>query len=119
MITQMTPEERAEWAQMEREMQMAVAQQERNERIAEKIKAQFHPYDGSHQQLEKAIKASMHNPDSYDHVSTDWGLVDTVSNTLQVKTVYRGTNMYGAVVTNYVIVKASIDDGSIIKVIEG
>lgn len=80
----------------------------------ERIKQSFSPWDGSHHGLEKRIKASMHNPDSYDHVKTVyWDMKDH----LVVRTTYRGTNGFGAVVTNSNKAKVSLD-GVVLAIIE-
>lgn len=63
------------------------------------IAQQFSSWDGSHRGLERVVKAAMKNPGSFDHVSTtyrDQGV------TLLVRMVYRGTNSFGAVVTEHV-----------------
>lgn len=61
------------------------------------IAAQFSSWNGSHHKVEAALKARMHNPDSYKHVETRYS-VD--SDTITVITTYRGTNGFGAVVTS-------------------
>lgn len=79
----------------------------------EKIEAQFSAWDGSHINLERLIKRSMNNPDSYDHVKTIyWDRGDF----LVVRTTFRGTNVFGGVVTNSVTAKVSLD-GQVIEVI--
>nr|MBC8555682.1 hypothetical protein [Candidatus Brocadiales bacterium] len=80
-----------------------------------KIKAQFSTWDGSHKNLEKLIKKSMNDPDSYEHVETNaWDMKDH----LVVKTTFRGKNAFGGTVTNWVKAKVSIDNGKILEVIE-
>lgn len=59
------------------------------------IKSQFSPWDGSHRNVESALKAQMKNPKSYEHVETGY----TVGGgSITVVTTYRGTNGFGAVV---------------------
>lgn len=80
----------------------------------ELIGKHFSVWDGSHEALTKAIKASMHNPDSYDHVETVyWDRGDH----LTVKTTYRGTNAFGGIVTNWVTADVTLD-GKIIDVVD-
>ncbi|MDO9289973.1 MAG: hypothetical protein Q7U09_00215 [Hydrogenophaga sp.] len=68
------------------------------------IKSQFSPWDGSHRNVEAALKARMKNPKSYEHVETGY----TVGGgSITVVTTYRGTNGFGAVVTNQAI--ATVD----------
>nr|WP_067289824.1 stage II sporulation protein M [Marinobacterium profundum] len=62
----------------------------------QRIEQHFSKWDGSHEGLTPIIKASMHNPESYEHVKTTY--VDG-GETLQVTTAFRGTNAFGAVVT--------------------
>lgn len=77
------------------------------------IKDQFSPWDGSHRNLERLIKKSMNDPDSYDHDKTVyWDKGDF----LIVKTTFRGKNAYGGVVKNWV--KAKVDmNGNVLQVI--
>jgi len=63
----------------------------------ELIKAQFSLWDGSHTKLTKAIKASMNDPSSYEHVSTTYH--DPPGDRLVITTTFRGKNAFGAVVT--------------------
>jgi hypothetical protein len=69
--------------------------------------------NGAHRQLEKIVKASMHNPDSYKHVKTVY--LDEGDH-LIVFTTFRGTNAFGGVIAN--TVKARCDlNGSVLKII--
>jgi len=79
-----------------------------------KIEMQFSVWDGSHRNLERFIKMTMNDPDSYDHVKTAyWDMGDY----LIVKTTFRGKNAFGGVVVNWV--KAKVDlDGNIINIME-
>lgn len=63
------------------------------------IEKQFSQFDGSHTLLEKMIKRSLKNPDSYEHVETVYW---DKGNYILVKTTYRGTNSFNAVVTDSV-----------------
>jgi len=74
-------------------------------RKLQKIESQF-TWDGAHRNLERIIKESMHDPDSYKHVKTVYWERD---NHLIVWTTVRGTNAFGGVITNTVRAKVSID----------
>lgn len=79
----------------------------------DKIKSQFSTWDGSHIEFTKLIKQSMNNPKSYEHVKTTYAEYD---NYIIVLTQFRGTNAFGAVVTNYMKAKYSID-GKLIEIV--
>jgi len=75
----------------------AVVVEKTSEQIrAEEVQKCFSSRDGSHDELTRTIKAGMKNPDSYKHVETRY--VDNGTHLLVV-TQYRGTNSFGAVVT--------------------
>lgn len=92
--------------QAEQERKAAAARQKR-------IEAQFSGWDGSHRTLERLIKANMHNPDSYEHVETVYG---DRGDHLMVKTTYRGTNGFGAIVTNSITAKVDLD-GNVLEIV--
>ncbi len=80
----------------------------------DKIQAQFHPWDGSHINLERYIESIMNDPDSYDHVETVyWDRGDY----LIVQTTFRGKNAFGGVVINSIKAKVSLD-GQVLSIIE-
>lgn len=79
-----------------------------------KVESQFSAWDGSHRGLERIIKKTMNDPDSYDHVETVYW--DRGSH-LVVKTTFRGKNAFGGVVVNWVKAKSDMD-GNIIEIIE-
>lgn len=79
--------------------------------LQERIKSQFSGWDGSHRKVEAAIKSRMHNPDSYKHVETRYAVE---GNTISIVTRYRGTNGFGATVTNSAV--ATVDmDGNVLS----
>jgi len=61
------------------------------------IQQQFSKYDGSHYNSEAWIQKAMNDPDSYEHVSTEYTDRDGV---LYVKTTFRGKNGFGALILN-------------------
>ena len=78
------------------------------------IERQFSDRDGSHGNLERVIKQSMNDPDSYDHVETVyWDRGDH----LVVRTTFRGKNAFGGIVKNSVKAKVSLD-GQVLQILE-
>lgn len=93
---------------IKKKMQAAAAQRAA---LETKVQSQFSGYDGSHRKVEAAVKASMHNPDSYEHVETRY---QAGTEAITVVTTFRGTNKFGAVVTNKAI--ATVDgDGNVLS----
>jgi len=91
------------------EKQKQIAAEERKK----KIESQFSAWDGSHRNLERVIKESMNDPDSYEHVKTVyWDRGDH----LIVKTTFRGKNAFGGVVKNSVTAKVSLD-GQVLQIL--
>ena len=79
----------------------------------DRVESQFSAWDGSHPALTRLIKSSMHDPSSYEHVSTYFR--DAGSH-IVVETTFRGTNAFGAVVINEVL--ATVDfEGNVIAII--
>jgi len=58
----------------------------------------FSSWDGSNRELVSAVKTGMHNPSSFEHVHTRLGGADDSDQRAFVMT-YRGTNAFGATVT--------------------
>lgn len=68
----------------------------------ELIESQFSVWDGSHPGVTRAIKASMNDPKSYDHVETVfWDRGEY----LMIRTRFRGKNAFGGVILNTVNAK--------------
>jgi hypothetical protein len=80
----------------------------------EKIEAQFSARDDSHRALTAYIKEHMNNPESFEHVDT--GFKKDAAGNLLVKTVFRGTNAFGGVVTNQVVARVDLD-GNILQIV--
>lgn len=85
-----------------------------NEERQKNIESQFSSWNGSHRNLERLIKSSMNDPDSYDHVETTY--VNN-GNHLRVVTRFRGRNAFGGVITEVVEAKVGIN-GQILEVVE-
>jgi len=80
----------------------------------EKIEIYFSAWDGSHIGLTKLIKGSMHDPSSYKHVETGY---QDKGDHLIVKTTFRGKNVFGGIVMNWVIAKVDLE-GNVLEIIE-
>lgn len=80
-----------------------------------KIKNQFSAYDGSHMALERYIKSTMNDPDSYEHISTKYNIAG--DHTLLVTTIFRGKNAFGAMVVNKVVAYTGIVTGEVVRVV--
>ncbi|MFB2853507.1 DUF4875 domain-containing protein [Aeromonas allosaccharophila] len=78
-----------------------------------KLESQFSAWDGSHRTLERAIKKSMNDPDSYEHVETTYR---DLGDSLIVSTTFRGKNGFGGVVKNTVVAQVDLD-GNILNII--
>ena len=70
------------------------------ERHAQHFREHFVEQDGSVKPLVDYVKASMHNPDSFVHVKTT---IHDGSEPFLIKMEFRGTNVFGGVVTNTVL----------------
>lgn len=79
---------------------------------SKKVQGFFSPYDGSHRGLEKSIKSSMNDPDSYDHVETRYR---DDSTTILVTTKFRGKNAFGGVIVNYAKGKLDGQTGELLE----
>lgn len=80
---------------------------------AEKIKNSFNSWDGSHYELTRLIKKNMHDPESYQHVSTRF---HDDRDSLLIRTSYRGKNAFGAVVLNRLVARVDLD-GNLVQII--
>lgn len=77
--------------------------------------AMFSDWDGSHQKTIDLVKLSMHNPNSFEHVETRHLITDKNKNIVIIMQ-YRGTNLFGAIVTNYIKVKYSLN-GTLLNIL--
>lgn len=77
----------------------------------------FSGWDGSYRPLEKFIKEHMNDDDSYKHVSTMYHLILNKDPHARVTTVYRGKNMYGAVVKEQITARVNLKTGEIESII--
>ena len=91
-LAAMTPEQRAEY-QKEQQRQALASQ------FANKFERKF---DGSIKPVVEYVKSHMKNPDSFKHVKTEWFISTDADRQYIVRMQYRGTNSFGAVVTENV-----------------
>ncbi len=80
----------------------------------DKIEKQFSAWDGSHYNLTKTLKKNMHDPSSYEHVSTKYW---DMKNYITVQTTFRGKNMFGAKILNTFKAKVSLN-GIILEIVD-
>jgi hypothetical protein len=71
-------------------------EQKTERKAKDRLMANFHP-DGTHINLVKMVKSAMHNPRSFEHVETKYLEQD---GKIYLWMTYRGTNAFGAIVTN-------------------
>lgn len=82
------------------------------------FKDNFSGWDGSYRPLEKQIKASMNDDSSYKHVSTVYHLILNKDPHAIVKTTFRGTNAYGAVVKQTVAARVDVRTGEVVSILD-
>jgi len=64
---------------------------------SEVVDSSFLPFIGVHEELENAIKPSMNDPDSYQHVQSRY---QDNTTTIYVITTFRGKNSFGGIITS-------------------
>ncbi|WP_367971723.1 hypothetical protein RJD38_21995 (plasmid) [Vibrio scophthalmi] len=77
---------------------------------------QFSPYDGAFRPLEKALKNSIGDKDSYEHVSSKFRLVMDGAPYALVETTFRVNNNQGVKVKNSVTAKVDILSGEMVGI---
>ncbi|WP_162926917.1 hypothetical protein [Flavobacterium psychrotrophum] len=77
------------------------------------IDKQFSKWDGSHIKTEEYVKAHMKNPDSYEHVTSEYKIHPDY---LEVILTYRGTNSYGGIVTEQAKAKCDLETGEVLEI---
>lgn len=106
-----------ELAQRKKELEEKQEQENRAKFALERrklIEGQFSSWDGSHPNLEKAIKARMNDPSSYSHEKTTYS---DLGEFLLVRTIFRGKNAFGATIINTVNAKVDFK-GNVITILE-
>lgn len=68
-----------------------------------------HQGDGSVIPLVKAVKLNMNDPSSFEHVKSNWHLINGTPDQFMVSMTFRGKNDYGAKVLNMVIAVCRVD----------
>lgn len=79
-----------------------------------KIESQFSAWDGSHRTFERMIKNAMNDPDSYDHVKTQYKDLDSK---IRVYATFRGKNGFGGMVVNTKVADFDLD-GNFLREVE-
>ena len=80
--------------------------------------AQFSGWDGAYRPLERVIKESMNDEDSYKHVKTTYRILMDGAPHAIVSTTFSGTNVYAARVKQTISADVDIKTGQIITVLE-
>lgn len=78
----------------------------------ELIEKPFDLFDGSHDDLTRNIKASLNDPDSYQHDKTTY---KDMTDHLIITTTFRAKNKYGGMMTYQVIAKADLN-GKVLEI---
>ena len=71
-------------------------------------------WDGSHTGLKQRLKKILHDPNSFEHVSTRAAGVDSTTGTFHVNMRYRAKNGFGALRLNTVIAEIRLSDCSVV-----
>ncbi|MFS7164575.1 hypothetical protein [Serratia proteamaculans] len=80
------------------------------------FKSNVRSFDSSYRPLTAAIKESMNNPSTFEHVETSYRfMLDNSSPYAVVTTVYRGSNSFGALVKNSISAKVDLRTGNIVE----
>ncbi len=83
-----------------------------------KVESHLSKRNGSHLELVAYIKASMNDPDSYEHVSTQYIMPkDTGVTSTIFTTTFRGKNKFGGVVTQTIQARCNINTGEVESII--
>lgn len=83
-----------------------------------RVESHLSNFNGSHDKLEAYIKATMNDPDSYEHVSTQYIMPkDTGVTSAIFVTTFRGKNAFGGVITQTIRARCNIETGEVESVI--
>ena len=113
----------AEWVSMEyltllkkhsQKTQKSVTDKQQDSDRNKRIQRQFHPWDGSHINLEKLIEHNLKDPDSYEHIET---LYSDKGSYLIVNLRYRARNGFGGMTISHVKAKVSLT-GEILEILD-
>ena len=93
-------EEREKLAAMTPEEQQEYFKEKARQQLADQFASKFRSsWDGSIKPVVAYVKENMKNPASFEHVKTNWFIRTDAENQYIVRMRYRGTNSFGAVVT--------------------
>lgn len=106
------------WCLMDYERDPARFKQKQSAYSYFDLKTQFSAWDGSHRSSVEAIKRAMHDGSSYKHVETRYRLDRTGDSSarLIVMTRFRGTNVFGGVVTSLARTTVDVDTGRVLNI---
>lgn len=93
-------------------------QAKREAEIQEKVNAQFSPWDGSHRILVEAVKKTLNDPGSFEHLETKNMRGTAWPETFVVRMEYTAKNAFGGRVRKYVLVEISVETGRITQVLD-
>lgn len=96
-LSKMTPQEREKYVQEQKAQIKAGAFEDKY----------VSRWDGSVKPVVQYVKNSMNDPKSFEHVNTQWGIVSGTTDRYWVNMTFRGTNAFGATVTN--TIKVEVD----------
>jgi tetratricopeptide (TPR) repeat protein len=101
-------------ADREEEKRKQLAEQQAKEAREKKVQGQFSSLSGAHRIFERLIKASMNDPDSYEHVETRY--IDK-GEYVRVFATFRGKNAFGGIIIDTATADFSLS-GDLLRVIE-
>ncbi|UTZ44829.1 hypothetical protein [Vibrio campbellii] len=82
----------------------------------DKFERQFSEWDGAYRPLEKAIKKTIGDEDSYEHVKSRWTLSMEEAPYAMVETTFRANNNLGVKVIHTVTAKVDVLSGEMISI---
>lgn len=82
----------------------------------ELIQSQFSAWDGSHKKLEDMIKATLNDPDSYEHDATIY--TTNKDGSIRVHTQFRAKNAFGGTIRKEAVADFTVQ-GDYIKTVKG
>ncbi|MCY3770633.1 MAG: hypothetical protein OXG98_01215 [Gemmatimonadetes bacterium] len=91
---------------------------EREAALQERVDAQFSPWDGSHRVLVEAVKKTLNDPGSFEHLETKTMRGTGWPETFVVRMEYTAKNAFGGRVRKFVLVEVTGETGRIVQVFD-
>ncbi|MCY3557002.1 MAG: hypothetical protein OXH56_16960 [Gemmatimonadetes bacterium] len=91
---------------------------EREAAIQEKVDAQFSSWDGSHRVLVEAVKKTLNDPGSFEHLETKTMRGTNWPDTFIVRMEYTAKNAFGGRLRKFVLVEVTGESGRIVQVLD-